>query len=62
MDNNLFPKVLFSYLIKIYFKNLLLVLLIFLLLIFLVDFVELYRRASEKINLIIIVMTTLFQF
>ena len=50
MDNNLFPKVLFSYLIKIYIKNILLVLLIFLFLILLVDFIELYRRASEKVN------------
>ena len=48
--NNLFPKVLFSYLVKIYLKNILLVLLIFLFLIFLIDFIELYRRASEKIN------------
>ena len=48
--NNLFPKVLFSYLIKIYLKNIILVLLIFLLLIFLVDFIEIYRRASEKVN------------
>ena len=50
MDNNLFPKVLFSYLIKIYIKNILLVLLIFLFLVLLVDFIELYRRASEKVN------------
>ena len=48
--NNIFPKILFSYLIKIYLKNILLVLLIFLFLIFLVDFIEIYRRASEKIN------------
>ena len=48
--NNLFPKVLFSYLIKIYLKNIILVLLIFLLLVFLVDFIEIYRRASEKVN------------
>ena len=48
--NSFFPKVLFSYLIKIYLKNILLVLLIFLFLIFLIDFIELYRRASEKIN------------
>ena len=47
---SLFPKILFSYLIKIYLKNILLVLLIFLFLIFLVDFIEIYRRASEKIN------------
>ena len=50
MDNNLFPKVLFSYLIRIYIKNILLVLLIFLFLVLLVDFIELYRRASEKVN------------
>lgn len=51
MDNsNLFPKILFSYLNKIYLKNILLVLLIFLLLIFLIDFIEIYRRASEKVN------------
>ena len=51
MDHsNIFPKILFSYLIKIYLKNILLVLLIFLFLIFLVDFIEIYRRASEKIN------------
>ena len=50
MDNNLFPKVLFSYLTKIYLKNILLVLLIFLFLVLLVDFIELYRRASEKVN------------
>ena len=49
-SNNIFPKILFSYLIKIYLKNILLVLLIFLFLIFLIDFIELYRRASEKIN------------
>ena len=49
-NNNFFPKVLFSYLIKIYLKNIILVLLIFLFLIFLVDFIEIYRRASEKIN------------
>ena len=48
--NNLFPRVLFSYLIKMYLKNILLVLSIFLLLIFLIDFIEIYRRASEKIN------------
>ncbi len=48
--NTFFPKVLFSYLIKIYLKNIFLVLLIFLFLIFLIDFIELYRRASEKIN------------
>ncbi len=48
--NNIFPKILFSYLIKIYLKNILLVLLIFLFLIFLIDFIEIYRRASEKIN------------
>ncbi len=48
--NNFFPKVLFSYLIRIYLKNILLVLLIFLFLIFLIDFIEIYRRASEKIN------------
>ena len=48
--NNIFPKILFSYLIKIFLKNILLVLLIFLFLIFLIDFIEIYRRASEKIN------------
>ena len=48
--SNLFPKVLFSYLTKIYLKNILLVLLIFVFLIFLIDFIEIYRRASEKIN------------
>ena len=48
--NNKFPKILFSYLIKIYLKNILLVLLIFLFLILLIDFIEIYRRASEKIN------------
>ena len=48
--SNLFPKVLFSYLIKIYFKNIILVLVIFLLIVFLVDFIEIYRRASEKVN------------
>ena len=48
--SNLFPKVLFSYLIKIYLKNIILVLLIFLFLIFLVDFIEIYRRASEKVH------------
>ncbi len=48
--NNIFPKTLFSYLIRIYLKNILLVLLIFLLLIFLIDFIEIYRRASEKVN------------
>ena len=48
--HNIFPKKLFSYLIKIYLKNILLVLLIFLFLIFLIDFIEIYRRASEKIN------------
>ncbi len=48
--HSIFPKILFSYLIKIFLKNILLVLLIFLFLIFLVDFIEIYRRASEKIN------------
>ena len=48
--SSLFPKVLFSYLTKIYLKNILLVLLIFVFLIFLIDFIEIYRRASEKIN------------
>ena len=48
--NNFFPKVLFSYLNRIYLKNILLVLLIFVFLIFLIDFIEIYRRASEKIN------------
>ncbi len=48
--HNIFPKKLFSYLIKIYMKNILLVLLIFLFLIFLIDFIEIYRRASEKVN------------
>jgi len=47
---NIFPKILFSYLIKIFLKNILLVLLIFLFLIFLIDFIEIYRRASEKVN------------
>ena len=51
MDHhNLFPKVLFSYLIKIYLKNILIVLLIFLFLIYLIDFIEIYRRASQKVN------------
>ena len=50
MDYHNFPKILFSYLIKIFLKNILLVLLIFLFLIFLIDFIEIYRRASEKIN------------
>ena len=49
-NDNLFPKVLFSYLIRIYLKNIILVLLIFLFLIFLIDFIEIYRRASEKEN------------
>ena len=48
--NNLFPKVLFSYLTRIYLKYILLVLMIFVFLIFLIDFIEIYRRASEKIN------------
>ena len=48
--NNLFPKILFSYLIRIFLKNIVLVLLIFVFLIFLIDFIEIYRRASEKIN------------
>ena len=47
---NIFPKILFSYLVNIFLKNILLVLLIFLFLIFLIDFIEIYRRASEKIN------------
>ena len=50
MDFNIFPKILFSYLTRIYLKNILLVLLIFLFLIFLIDFIEIYRRASEKVN------------
>ncbi len=50
MDYNLYPKILFSYLNRIYIKNILLVLLIFLFLIFLIDFIEIYRRASEKVN------------
>ena len=49
-NNNIFPKILFSYLLKIYLKNILIVLLIFLFLIFLIDFIEIYRRASQKIN------------
>ena len=49
-NQNLFPKVLFYYLIKIYLKNILIVLLIFLFLVFLIDFIEIYRRASQKIN------------
>ncbi len=49
-NNNIFPKTLFSYLLKIYLKNILIVLLIFLFLIFLIDFIEIYRRASQKIN------------
>ena len=48
--HNLFPKVLFSYLVRIYLKNILIVLFIFLFLIFLIDFIEIYRRASEKVN------------
>ena len=48
--HNIFPKILFSYLIKIFLKNILLVLLIFLFLVLLIDFIEIYRRASEKIN------------
>ena len=48
--SNFFPKVLFSYLIRIYLKNIIFVLLIFIFLIFLIDFIEIYRRASEKIN------------
>ena len=47
---NLFPKVLFFYLIRIHIKNIFLVLLIFLFLILLIDFIEIYRRASEKVN------------
>ncbi len=50
MENIFFPKVLFSYLTKIYLKDILLILLIFLFLILLIDFIEIYRRASEKIN------------
>ena len=50
-NQNLYPKLLFSYLIKLYLKNILIILLIFLFLIFLIDFIELYRRASDKINL-----------
>ena len=48
--SNFFPKVLFSYLIRIYLINIIFVLLIFIFLIFLIDFIEIYRRASEKIN------------
>ena len=48
--SNFFPKVLFSYFIRIYLKNIIFVLLIFIFLIFLIDFIEIYRRASEKIN------------
>jgi len=48
--SNLFPKVLFTYLIRIYLKNIFLILLIFVFLILLIDFIEIYRRASEKIN------------
>lgn len=50
-NQNLYPKLLFSYLNKLYLKNILIILLIFLFLIFLIDFIELYRRASDKINL-----------
>ena len=50
MDNNNFFQKSFFLIIKIYLKNIILVLLIFLFLIFLVDFIEIYRRASEKIN------------
>ncbi len=52
IENNAYPKILFSYLIKLYIKNILIVLFIFLFLIFLIDFIELYRRASDKINLV----------
>ena len=50
-NQHLYPKLLFSYLIKLYLKNTMLILFIFLFLIFLIDFIELYRRASDKINL-----------
>ena len=60
--NNLFPKVLFSYLIKIYLKNILLVLLIFLFLIFLIDFIDYIEEQVKKITLMITLMKTLLRY
>ena len=50
IDSDNYPKILFLYLTKLYIKNILIVLFIFLFLIYLIDFIELYRRASQKIN------------
>ena len=50
INSDNYPKILFLYLTKLYIKNILIVLFIFLFLIYLIDFIELYRRASQKIN------------
>ena len=50
IDSDNYPKILFLYLTKLYIKYILIVLFIFLFLIYLIDFIELYRRASQKIN------------
>ena len=52
VNKDIYPKTLFNYLLKIFLKNLFVVLLILISLILLVDFIELYRRASIKIDLI----------
>ena len=52
VNKDIYPKTLFNYLLKIFLKNLFIVLLILISLILLVDFIELYRRASIKIDLI----------
>ena len=52
VNKDIYPKILFNYLLKIFLKNLFIVLLVLISLILLVDFIELYRRASIKIDLI----------
>ena len=52
VNKDVYPKILFNYFLKIFLKNWFIVLSILILLILLVDFIELYRRASIKIDLI----------
>ena len=48
--NNSYPKTLFNYLIKLHLKHLITIFVIFFVLIFFIDFIELYRRTSNKIG------------
>ena len=47
---NSYPKTLFNYLIKLHLKHLITIFVIFFVLIFFIDFIELYRRTSNKIG------------